>query len=187
MAEQEKMKIIARVHTDFPTKFGVPRQSRLVEGLKGRIVFEPEFRNPDALEGLEGYSHIWVIWEFSENVRSEWSATVRPPRLGRNRHMLKIVNEAAEKNGAAKIGSIRVRIGAYSGVVPELIEECFGPASRGTAAEGAKLFFEAVPVSVECRDCGRTEVLREHDRRTDYQLLDGQLGAGQRMGHRHRL
>ncbi|MCI1721542.1 MAG: tRNA (N6-threonylcarbamoyladenosine(37)-N6)-methyltransferase TrmO [Lachnospiraceae bacterium] len=87
MAEQEKMKIIARVHTDFPTKFGVPRQSRLVEGLKGRIVFEPEFRNPDALEGLEGYSHIWVIWEFSENVRTEWSATVRPPRLGRNRHM----------------------------------------------------------------------------------------------------
>ncbi|MCI1721538.1 MAG: hydrogenase maturation nickel metallochaperone HypA [Lachnospiraceae bacterium] len=83
--------------------------------------------------------------------------------LGLTMDMLKIVNEAAEKNGAAKIGSIRVRIGAYSGVVPELIEECFGPASRGTAAEGAKLFFEAVPVSVECRDCGRTEVLREHE------------------------
>lgn len=78
------LKIIARIRTDFPTKFGIPRQSGLVESLKGRIVFEPEYRNPDALRGLEGFSHIWLIWQFSESVRDNWSATVRPPRLGGN-------------------------------------------------------------------------------------------------------
>jgi tRNA-Thr(GGU) m(6)t(6)A37 methyltransferase TsaA len=81
------MKIIARIHTDFPTKFGVPRQSGLVSALKGVIVFEPEYRNPDALRGLEEFSHIWLIWEFSEAVRAAWSPTVRPPRLGGNKRM----------------------------------------------------------------------------------------------------
>ena len=76
------MKIIARIYNDFPEKFGVPRQSGLVPELMARIVFEPEYRNPDALKGLEGYSHIWLIWQFSEAVRDTWSPTVRPPRLG---------------------------------------------------------------------------------------------------------
>ena len=81
------MEIIARIHTDFPTKFGVPRQSGLVDALEGRVVFEPPYRNPDALRGLEGYSHIWLIWQFSEVKREHWSATVRPPRLGGNVRM----------------------------------------------------------------------------------------------------
>ena len=87
MTEKISMQIIGYAQTDFPTKFGVPRQSRLVDGLQGRIVFEKPFRNIDAFRGLQGYTHIWVIWEFSENLRDSWSATVRPPRLGRNRHM----------------------------------------------------------------------------------------------------
>lgn len=78
------MKTIATIQTDFPTKFGLPRQSGLVESLEGRIVFEPEYRVPAALKGLDGYSHIWLIWEFSESVREGWSPTVRPPRLGGN-------------------------------------------------------------------------------------------------------
>ena len=78
------MKIIARIHTDFPTKFGIPRQSGIIESLKGRIVFEPEYRNAEAVRGLEEFSHIWLIWEFSEAVREDWSPTVRPPRLGGN-------------------------------------------------------------------------------------------------------
>lgn len=80
---------IAHIQTDFPEKFGVPRQSGLAKELRGRIVFEKEFRNPDALRGLEGFSHIWLIWEFSANRRSagEWQPTVRPPRLGGNTHM----------------------------------------------------------------------------------------------------
>lgn len=76
------VKIIARIYNDFPEKFGVPRQSGLVPELRAKIVFEPEYRNPDALKGLEGYSHIWLIWQFSEAVRDTWSPTVRPPRLG---------------------------------------------------------------------------------------------------------
>ena len=83
----EQLKIIARIHTDFKTKFGIPRQSGVVEELKGEIVFEPEFRNADAVRGLEDFSHIWLIWQFSENLRADWSPTVRPPRLGGNTHV----------------------------------------------------------------------------------------------------
>ena len=78
---------IATMRSDFPTKFGIPRQSNLVEGLESVIVFEPEYRNSDALRGIEGFSHLWIIWQFSEAVRQEWSPTVRPPRLGGNVRM----------------------------------------------------------------------------------------------------
>ena len=79
--------VIARMKSDFPTKFGIPRQSGLVDSLRSTIVFEPEYRNPDALRGLEGFSHLWIIWQFSEAVRADWSPTVRPPRLGGNIRM----------------------------------------------------------------------------------------------------
>ncbi len=94
-----EIKPIAYIHTEFPEKFGVPRQSGLAKSLRGRIVFEPEYRNPDAFRGLEGFSHLWLIWEFSanrphrhpehdsESVSSKWQPTVRPPRLGGNEHM----------------------------------------------------------------------------------------------------
>lgn len=78
---------IARMKSDFPTKFGIPRQSGLVEELRSTIVFEPEFRNPDTLRGIEGFSHLWLIWQFSEAIRDNWSPTVRPPRLGGNTRM----------------------------------------------------------------------------------------------------
>ncbi len=76
------MKKIAVIHTDFPEKFGIPRQSNLVDELKGEIIFEPEYSNPDAVRGLEGFDYIWLLWEFSQSVRDSWSPTVRPPRLG---------------------------------------------------------------------------------------------------------
>ena len=85
--ENVTIQTIARMRSDFPTKFGIPRQSGLVEELESTIVFEPEFRNPDALRGIEGYSHLWIIWQFSQAVRQEWSPTVRPPRLGGNTRM----------------------------------------------------------------------------------------------------
>ena len=87
MSQEFSMKVIARIHSDFTSKFGVPRQSGLVKSLKSTIVFEPEYRNADALRGIEGFSHLWVIWQFSEAVRSGWSPTVRPPRLGGNTRM----------------------------------------------------------------------------------------------------
>lgn len=85
--EKTEIQVIARMHSDFPTKFGIPRQSGLVEELQSLIVFEPEFRNPDALRGIEEFSHLWLIWQFSQAVREGWSPTVRPPRLGGNTRM----------------------------------------------------------------------------------------------------
>lgn len=78
---------IAHMKSDFPTKFGIPRQSGLASSVRSTIVFEPEYRIADALRGLEGYSHLWIIWQFSQAVRSTWSPTVRPPRLGGNTRM----------------------------------------------------------------------------------------------------
>lgn len=84
MSGAQELRVIARIETDFPSKFGIPRQAGVVEALEGSIIFEPDFRNPDALRGIEGFSHLWLIWQFSEAVRADWSPTVRPPRLGGN-------------------------------------------------------------------------------------------------------
>ena len=78
------LKTIARIRSDFPTKFGIPRQAGIVSELESLIVFEPDYRNDEALRGIEDFSHLWLIWQFSENVREDWSPTVRPPRLGGN-------------------------------------------------------------------------------------------------------
>lgn len=87
MEDSFSVKFIARIHSDFATKFGIPRQSGLVEELTAMVVFEPAYRNPDALRGIEGFSHLWLIWQFSEAAGREWSPTVRPPRLGGNTRM----------------------------------------------------------------------------------------------------
>ena len=87
MNQNFSMGPIARIHSDFTTKFGVPRQSGLVDSLDATVVFEPEFRSPDAFRGLEGFSHIWLVWVFDQAVRKDWSPTVRPPRLGGNTRM----------------------------------------------------------------------------------------------------
>jgi len=81
------MEEIACIHTDFTTKFGIPRQSGIIDALKGEIRFAPKYRDPSALRGLEGFSHIWLIWKFSEAVQENWSPTIRPPRLGGNKRM----------------------------------------------------------------------------------------------------
>lgn len=78
---------IAKMQSDFPSKFGIPRQSGLVESLHSTIIFEPEYRNHDALRGIEGFSHLWIIWQFSESIQTKWTPTVRPPRLGGNTRM----------------------------------------------------------------------------------------------------
>lgn len=85
--EDNSIRPIARYRGDLGEKFGLPRQAGIVESLEGRIVFESEFRNPEALRGIEGFSHLWLIWQFSENLRQDWSPTVRPPRLGGNTRM----------------------------------------------------------------------------------------------------
>lgn len=85
--EQTMMQIIGHIHTDFPTKFGLPRQSGLVEELVGCIVLEPEFRRAEAFRGIEEFSHLWLLWQFSLSQKETWSATVKPPRLGGKKRM----------------------------------------------------------------------------------------------------
>lgn len=102
------LKKIARVHTDFPTKFGIPRQSGLVEALEAEVVFEPEFRNPDAVRGLDGFSHIWLVWGFSEVNRANWSATVRPPRLGGNARVGVFATRSPFRPNPVGISSVRL-------------------------------------------------------------------------------
>ena len=87
MEETAVIKAIAEIRSDFPTKFGIPRQSGLVDSLRGEIIFTPEYRSADAVRGLEDFSHIWLVWQFSGAVRDTWSPTVRPPRLGGNTRM----------------------------------------------------------------------------------------------------
>ena len=102
------IKAIARIRSDFPTKFGIPRQAGIVEDLEARIVFEPEHRNPDALRGLEGFSHIWLIWQFSQAVREDWSPTVRPPRLGGNTRMGVFATRSPFRPNALGLSCVRL-------------------------------------------------------------------------------
>ena len=106
--ENVQIQIIARMKSDFPTKFGIPRQSGLVEELRSTIIFEPEFRNADALRGIEGYSHLWLIWQFSEAVRSDWSPTVRPPRLGGNTRMGVFATRSPFRPNSLGLSSVRL-------------------------------------------------------------------------------
>jgi tRNA-Thr(GGU) m(6)t(6)A37 methyltransferase TsaA len=106
--EDLPLKIIAHIRTDFTGKFGIPRQSGLVNTLKSMIVFEPEYRNPDAFRGLEGFSHIWLIWKFSEAVRDTWSPTVRPPRLGGNKRMGVFATRSPFRPNAIGLSSLKL-------------------------------------------------------------------------------
>ena len=101
------MEIIARIYTDFKEKFGIPRQSGLVPTV-GRIVFEPKYRHPDALRGIEGFSHLWLIWQFSESIRRDWSPTVRPPRLGGNRRVGVFATRSPYRPNPIGLSSVRL-------------------------------------------------------------------------------
>ena len=102
------MDVIAVMHSDFPTKFGIPRQSGLAEALQSTIVFEPAYRNPEALRGIEGFSHLWILWQFSQAVRQDWSPTVRPPRLGGNTRMGVFATRAPFRPNAIGLSCVRL-------------------------------------------------------------------------------
>ena len=102
------MHIIANIHSDFPTKFGIPRQSGLVEELTAKIVFTPDYRAPEAVRGLEDFSHIWLIWQFSKAVRENWSPTVRPPRLGGNTRMGVFATRSPFRPNAIGLSCVRL-------------------------------------------------------------------------------
>ena len=106
--EAMTLNVIAHIHTAFPTKFGIPRQSGLVDSLRGEIIFTPEYRNPDAVRGLEDFSHIWLVWQFSGAVRDTWSPTVRPPRLGGNTRMGVFATRSPFRPNALGLSSVRL-------------------------------------------------------------------------------
>jgi len=107
MHDTHELKIIACIRNDFPTKFGIPRQSGLTN-LESKIVFEPEYRREEAFRGIEGYSHLWLIWEFSEARRENWSPTVRPPRLGGNRRMGVFATRSPFRPNPIGLSSVRL-------------------------------------------------------------------------------
>ncbi len=102
------MDVIAVMHSDFSTKFGIPRQSGLAEALQSTIVFEPAYRNPEALRGIEGFSHLWILWQFSQAVRQDWSPTVRPPRLGGNARMGVFATRSPFRPNAIGLSCVRL-------------------------------------------------------------------------------
>lgn len=117
MMETIEYKVIAHISTDLPEKFGVPRQSGMAKGLTGRILFEPDFRNPDALRGLSDFSHLWLIWDFSLAHRDEWSPTVRPPRLGGNKRMGVFATRSPFRPNSIGLSSVEI-----VGIVPDSID-----------------------------------------------------------------
>ena len=115
-----ELKIIARIRTDFPEKFGIPRQSGLVKGLMGRIVFEPAYRTPEAVRGMEGFSHLWLLWGFSKVTRTGWSATVAPPRLGGKKKMGVFATRSPYRPNPVGLSSVkleRVELDEHLGAV----------------------------------------------------------------------
>ncbi len=120
------MKPIAHIFTDFPDKFGIPRQSGLIDELVGKIVFEKEYRDPSALKGLEQFSHLWLIWEFSEAKRDTWSPTVRPPRLGGNKRMGVFATRSPFRPNPIGLSSVKLK---------EIAIEAQGPVLYVTGAD----------------------------------------------------
>lgn len=99
---------IAHIHSDFPTKFGIPRQSGIVTNLKSIIVFEPDYRDSEALRGIEGFTHLWLISQFSKAVRAGWSPTVRPPRLGGNARMGVFATRSPYRPNSLGLSSVKL-------------------------------------------------------------------------------
>lgn len=118
------MKPIAHIETDFSEKFGIPRQSGIIPGLRGRIVFLPEYRNPDALRGIEGYSHLWLLWEFSKAKTEKFSPTVRPPRLGGNTRMGVFATRSPFRPNPIGLSCVRlIRVDCEGKDAPTLVVE----------------------------------------------------------------
>ncbi len=161
---------IAYIRTEFPEKFGVPRQSGLAKSLRGRIVFEPEYRNPDALRGLEGFSHIWLIWEFSANRRRgvenesdihvQWQPTVRPPRLGGNEHVGVFATRSPFRPNPLGLSCVMVESIELSSPDGPIINVCGADLMDGTPIYDIKPYIRYADARPEAV-CGYVDELEE--------------------------
>ena len=152
---------IAHIRTDFPEKFGIPRQSGLARSLRGRIVFEPEYRNPDALRGLEDFSHIWLIWEFSANrSTSSWQPTVRPPRLGGNASMGVFATRSPFRPNPLGLSCVKLESIEFSTDEGPVIHVCGADLMDGTPIYDIKPYIRYADARPEAV-CGYVDSLEE--------------------------
>ena len=152
---------IAHIRTDFPEKFGIPRQSGLARSLRGRIVFEPEYRNPDALRGLEDFSHIWLIWEFSANrSTSSWQPTVRPPRLGGNTSMGVFATRSPFRPNPLGLSCVKLESIEFSTNEGPVIHVCGADLMDGTPIYDIKPYIRYADARPEAV-CGYVDSLEE--------------------------
>jgi len=122
MENRYALRPVARMKSDFPEKFGIPRQAGIVRELESLVVFEPEFRNPEALRGIEGFTHLWLIWQFSESVTERFSPTVRPPRLGGNRRVGVFATRSPFRPNALGLSCVELtRVETRPGLGPVLV------------------------------------------------------------------
>lgn len=161
------MKVIARIKSDFPTKFGIPHQSGRISSLKSLIIFEPEYRNPDALRGLEEYSHIWLIWEFSECKEARWSPTVRPPRLGGNVRKGVFATRSPFRPNPIGLSSVRLeKIEMHSEYGP-VIHVAGADLMDGTPIYDIKPYLPGFDIHTDARG-GFTDGIKEHKLKVEF-------------------
>ena len=163
----QKMDIIAHVHSDFRDKFGIPRQSSLVPELESVLIFEPEYRNMDALRGLDQFSHIWLIWQFSESVREGWSPTVRPPRLGGNERLGVFATRSPFRPNEIGLSSVQLRYIEDTKNMGPVIHVAGADLMDGTPVFDIKPYLPYVDSHPEA-DGGFTENYREYHLQVDF-------------------
>ena len=160
MAEELSFHIIARIHSDFPTKFGIPRQSGLVQELKSRIVFEPEYRDENALRGIEQFTHLWLIWNFSES--KGWSPTVRPPRLGGNTRLGVFATRSPFRPNPIGLSSVRLEgVERDPKLGPVLIVSC-ADLMDGTPILDVKPYIPYADAHPEASDGFTAQTIQHH-------------------------
>ena len=157
------IRIIARIHSEFPSKFGIPRQSGLVPSLRARIVFEPEYRNAEALRGIEEFSHLWLIWDFSEAHQEQWSPTVRPPRLGGNRRMGVFATRSPFRPNNLGLSSVRLSCIDYEAADGPVVKVLGADLMDGTPIYDIKPYL----LTTDCHPEASKGFTQEHE---DYQL-----------------
>lgn len=162
-----EFKVIARIFTDFPEKFGIPRQSGLIEELKGKIIFEPEYRNADAVRGLDGFSHIWLLWEFSESVCEDWQPTVRPPRLGGNKKMGVFATRSPYRPNPIGLSCVKLESIEKTKENGIVLNVSGADLMNGTPIYDIKPYLPFADVRPEARG-GFAEPLREYELKVDF-------------------
>ena len=163
----KKLEYIARIHTDFPTKFGIPHQSGRIQELKADIIFEPEYRNHKAFRGLEEYTHIWLIWEFSQAVRKEWSPTVRPPRLGGNVRMGVFATRSPFRPNPIGLSSVRLESVEFSEKYGPVLHVSGADLMDGTPIYDIKPYLAYVDSHPEAAG-GFTDQIQDHKLKVEF-------------------